>query len=69
MQRIEIGRQFKRGTVLEIQVRENDNRWASVSHGIFRSWSGPRRVDGVDYHGNVYYLDTNKIARSGVTAH
>ncbi len=63
MQRIE-HRQYKRGTVLEIEVRPSRCR-AQVSEGIFRSWSGRRWVDGIEYTGNVYYLGGNIIARRG----
>ncbi len=34
--------------------------WMKADPKIFRSWQGPRRVDGRDYQGSVYYYLTNK---------
>lgn len=59
-------RTFPRGMVLEILVRPG-GPWATVSEGIFRSWGGPRRIDGTPYLGPVYYLGTDKISRPAAT--
>ena len=40
----------------EIQTRQPDGPWVSVSYYIFRSWTGNRRLDGVAYNGPVVIL-------------
>jgi hypothetical protein len=45
--------------VREIQVRLNDDHWVRVEETIFRSWTGPRRLNGEDYTGPVYVLGTD----------
>ena len=37
----------------EIQIRA-DGPWVKVTYGIFRSWSGSRRVDGLPFEGPVH---------------
>jgi hypothetical protein len=37
--------------------------WVTVSLYIFRSAGWPRRMNGKEYHGPVYYLGTEEIAR------
>lgn len=39
----------------EIQIRA-DGPWVKVTYGIFRSWSGARRVDGKPFVGPVHTL-------------
>jgi len=47
--------------VLEIYVNK---AWHQVSLWIFRSWAGPRRIDGVDYDGTVFYLGSDRAVQS-----
>lgn len=35
-----------------------------VSEWIFRSWTGRRFIDGIEYFGPVYNLGTDTIART-----
>lgn len=44
--------------VYEIQVYDS---WTKVSFYIFRSWGGPRRLNGRPYNGPVYFLGSRKI--------
>ncbi len=45
----------------EIQVRPTPKcPWTPASPYIFRSWGGPRRLQGRKYHGPVYVLGTWK---------
>lgn len=37
----------------EIEV---NSKWLEVTHNIFRSWTGERRIDGFEYDGPVYKL-------------
>lgn len=48
---------------LEINVQGS---WVEVNLWIFRSWSGPRRIDGVDYTGRVFYLGRDEEVPSRV---
>ena len=45
---------------LEIHV---NSAWVEVTEWIFRSWTGGRRIDGVPYHGPVFYLGKDDVAR------
>jgi hypothetical protein len=44
----------------EIKVYES---WVKVSEWIFRSWGGPRRLNGKRYRGPVYYLGTENFTK------
>lgn len=44
----------------EIKVYDS---WTQVSWNVFRSWGGPRRVNGKDFHGPVFYFLTFKRMR------
>ena len=46
--------------MLEIKVNSS---WVKVTEWIFRSWGGQRRIDGNEYHGPVYYLGEDEVAR------
>ncbi len=45
--------------MLEIQI---NGSWVSVNDWIFRSWGGPRRKDGQDFTGPVFYLGSETVA-------
>lgn len=47
--------------VLEIQVRSG-GPWVKVDPWIFRSWTGPRRVNGEVYAGDVFLLGSGTVA-------
>lgn len=49
---------FDVNATLEIII---NNRWCKVASGEFRSWTGPRRIDGVEYNGPVYTYLTNEV--------
>jgi hypothetical protein len=40
----------------------NLNDWYRVTSREFRSFSGKRRINNVDYNGTVYLYNTNKAA-------
>lgn len=42
-----------------IKLRE---QWLSVTQWVFRSWTGPRRLDGEDFEGPVYYLGSTEVS-------
>lgn len=42
-----------------LEVEYSEGKWARVTSRQFRSFLGPRRVDGVDYVGLVFYEGTN----------
>jgi hypothetical protein len=46
---------------MKYEIKINGS-WAEVTSYIFRSWSGKRRIDGVDAIGPVYYLGSKKVA-------
>ena len=49
--------------VREIKVRLGDDvHWVEVSENIFRSWTGPRQLNGQDYTGPVYLLGSDTWA-------
>lgn len=47
--------QFNKAAKLEVKV----HNWVEVSPEIFRSWSGPRKIDDQEYTGPVYLYLTN----------
>jgi hypothetical protein len=49
---------------LEIVVhpKHDPENWIQVSSYIFRSWTGPRRINGEPYDGPVFYLGSTKRA-------
>jgi hypothetical protein len=49
------------GHLYELDVDGRGN-YVTVSAYIFRSWTGPRRLDGADYRGPVYLLGEEKVA-------
>jgi len=51
----------------EIKVRLGDSHWVEVEDFIFRSWTGPRRLNGEEYTGPVYALGTD-VARGATDA-
>ena len=32
-----------------------DRRWVQVPYDVFRSWTGRRLINGVEFHGPVYF--------------
>jgi hypothetical protein len=47
----------------EIRVRPSAE-YVAVSHWIFRSWTGPRKLDGIEYVGPTFNLGgTEEVAR------
>lgn len=53
---------FRQKDRLEAKI---NGSWHAVTGYIFRSWAGPRRINGTDYSGKVYYLGSNLVARNG----
>ena len=47
----------------KLQILSNVNIWIEVSAWVFRSWAGKRKLDGRNYHSDVYFLGTNKIVK------
>lgn len=47
------------GHVYEIMVNA---RWCKVTTWVFRSWTGPRRLDGKPYVGPSYFLGSMDVA-------
>lgn len=37
-----------------LQVQVHGGTWLSVTSDIWRAWTGPRRIWGVEHHGPVY---------------
>lgn len=35
--------------------------WVATSEDIFRSWTGPRRINGDEHHGPIYALGTQTL--------
>jgi len=48
-------------TIYEIKTDPRTS-WSKVTKDIFRSWAGPRRKNGKEYSGPVYYFLSKKIA-------
>jgi hypothetical protein len=48
---------------MKLEIRLGDGRWIEVDDSIFNSWTGPRRLNGGEYRGPVYYLGTNRVAK------
>jgi hypothetical protein len=46
------------GHVYEVKV---NGRWCKTSAYIFRSWTGPRRLDGKDYNGPIFILGSEEV--------
>ena len=47
---------------VEIKVKSN---WVPTTSEIFRSWTGHRRIWGMEYHGPVYVLGKDEKTYSG----
>lgn len=45
----------------EIDVRGTGN-YCKVTWNIFRSWGGPRKVNGKHFYGNVFLYLSNDVA-------
>lgn len=45
----------------ELTLTANANK-SKVSEYIWRTWSGQRYVDGVEHHGSIFVLGTDKVA-------
>lgn len=50
---------FNTATNLEVQLKNGE--WYRVTPCDFRSFCGPRRINGEVYEGNIYYKQTNDI--------
>ena len=48
-------------------ISRTGGSWIEVSEYIFRSWSGPRRLNGVEWVGPVYLLGTDTPVQSART--
>jgi hypothetical protein len=46
----------------------SNRSWIEVTRYIFRSYTGPRRINGKPYNGPRYYLGTNDQSYGGVIA-
>lgn len=44
------------GPILEVQLLD---RWFLVDLDTFRSWTGLRRLNGDDFHGDIFYLESS----------
>ena len=44
--------------LMEVQVNA---AWVVTDEEIFKSWTGPRRINGDEYHGPVYALGTSTV--------
>lgn len=42
------------GKRLDIELRSG--KWIKIDEFHFRSWTGLRKIDGVDYHGPIFML-------------
>jgi|GEM_PF-4855594 len=51
--------QTQAAPVREIKV---NGGWLSVDENVFRSWAGHRRVDGVAFHGPIFYFLSSEPA-------
>jgi hypothetical protein len=62
----EANRQFTSPATQPAQVLEilTVSGWVHVDAWIFRSWSGARRIDGDAHKGQVYFLGSDKVART-----
>lgn len=49
---------FNDAACLEVEYKQD--KWARVTSNTFRSTTGRRRIDGVEYIGPVYYEGSNK---------
>jgi hypothetical protein len=49
---------FDTTSVLEVCI---DNKWFRVTSITFRSFGGPRRINNLEYNGNVYEYQTNTV--------
>jgi hypothetical protein len=47
------------GRTYEIQT--DHGQWCTTSQWMFRSWSGPRRLDGLTFGGAIYLLGSDKV--------
>jgi len=45
------------GPILEVQLLD---RWFLVDEKTWRSWTGRRRQDGEDFHGEIFYLGSDR---------
>lgn len=45
--------------MLEIKV---NSRWVTVTWYIFRSWTGPRKLDGMPYYGPAVELGRGYVS-------
>jgi hypothetical protein len=45
---------------LEVQIKET---WYRVTPCDFRSFNGPRRINGLEYSGPIYYKKTNDVVK------
>tara|TARA_R110002153_G_scaffold3359_1_gene16364 strand:- start:43 stop:333 length:291 start_codon:yes stop_codon:yes gene_type:complete len=51
---------FETASNLEIFLPQSKFGWYRVTSSMFRSWTGPRRINEVNYSGPVYLFGTNK---------
>jgi hypothetical protein len=53
--------EFETASNLEVFM-PNLNNWYRVTAREFRSFNGKRRINNIEYSGNVYLYGTNKLA-------
>ena len=46
------------GPLLEVKVNKS---WVETTEDVFRSWTGLRRVNGEEHHGDVFPLGSDKL--------
>jgi hypothetical protein len=48
-------------TAADLEVQLNNGEWYRVTPCDFRSFYGPRRINGEPYSGYLYYKQTNDV--------
>jgi hypothetical protein len=56
---------FNTAANLEVYM-PNLNDWYRVTSREFRSFNGKRRMNGIEYEGNVYHYESNKRANKSL---
>jgi hypothetical protein len=55
-------------TERHLQVQMDNGKWYRVTCDTFRSYFGPRRIDGMDFDGLHFYRTTNFIFQADLDA-
>lgn len=46
------------GPIMEVFVNSS---WVETTEGVFKSWTGPRRINGEEHHGPIYAFGTETV--------